>query len=232
MLILYQFAPCWSLPSASPFCIKLETWLRIAGLPFAIKTLADPRKAPKGKLPFIEDKGKTLADSTFIIHMLKQRYNIKLDEHLNQEQQAVSLALQSLMEDHLYWVIVYGRWMDPAGWALTRSAYFGHLPPLIRSTVPVLVRSSIRKTLWHQGTGRHSAADIYHLGQQDISALARHLGDQSFFLGAQATTIDAIAFAFITSIINCPVETPLKAHASQYDNLKRYCQHIQKTWYR
>ncbi len=34
MLRVYQFAPAFGLPNASPFCMKLETWLRMAGLPF------------------------------------------------------------------------------------------------------------------------------------------------------------------------------------------------------
>ena len=62
----YQFRPVWGLPNASPFCMKLETYLRMAALPYHVAKNADVRKAPKKKLPFIDDGGKVIADSGFI----------------------------------------------------------------------------------------------------------------------------------------------------------------------
>ena len=54
---LYQFPPALELPNASPFCMKLETYLRMAGLPFESVYTLNLRRAPKGKLPFINDGG-------------------------------------------------------------------------------------------------------------------------------------------------------------------------------
>lgn len=36
MIKLYQFEPAFGLANASPFCMKLETYLRMADLPFEI----------------------------------------------------------------------------------------------------------------------------------------------------------------------------------------------------
>ena len=36
MIQLYQFEPAFGLPNASPFCMKVETWLRMAALPFEV----------------------------------------------------------------------------------------------------------------------------------------------------------------------------------------------------
>jgi hypothetical protein len=58
MIKLYQFKPALDLPNASPFCMKLEIYLRMANLPYEIVLNADSRKAPKGKLPYIEDGSK------------------------------------------------------------------------------------------------------------------------------------------------------------------------------
>ena len=52
---LFQFPRMFAIPNLSPFCCKLETWLRIAGIPYETVDTPDPRKGPKGKLPFIED---------------------------------------------------------------------------------------------------------------------------------------------------------------------------------
>jgi len=55
MIKLYQFEPAFGLPNASPFCMKLETYLRMAGLAFEIVPRASLFKAPKDKMPYIED---------------------------------------------------------------------------------------------------------------------------------------------------------------------------------
>ena len=43
---LYQFPPALGLPNASPFCMKLETYLRMAGLPFENKYTPHLRQHP------------------------------------------------------------------------------------------------------------------------------------------------------------------------------------------
>jgi hypothetical protein len=45
---LFQFPRMLGVPNLSPFCCKLETWPRIAGIPYEIVDTADPRKGPKG----------------------------------------------------------------------------------------------------------------------------------------------------------------------------------------
>ena len=80
MITLYQFPPVWGLPNASPFCMKVETYLRMTGLPYQFARGADIRKAPKGKFPVIEDNGKIIPDSSFIVEYLKASYGDPLDE--------------------------------------------------------------------------------------------------------------------------------------------------------
>ncbi|MBC7944174.1 MAG: glutathione S-transferase N-terminal domain-containing protein, partial [Burkholderiales bacterium] len=82
MIKLYQFEPAFGLPNASPFCMKLETYLRMAGLPFEIAPNANIMKAPKGKMPYIEDNGRAIADSSLIIEYLRKTYGDRLDAKL------------------------------------------------------------------------------------------------------------------------------------------------------
>ena len=63
MVTLYTFGPGFGLPDPSPFVMKAEILLKMAGLPFRTDTTGF-RKAPKGKLPYIEDDGERIADST------------------------------------------------------------------------------------------------------------------------------------------------------------------------
>ena len=55
MIKLHQFRPAWGLTTASPFCQKLETYLRMAGIEHQVVVERDTRRAPKGKLPYIEE---------------------------------------------------------------------------------------------------------------------------------------------------------------------------------
>jgi glutathione S-transferase len=67
MIELHQFSPNWGLPNASPFCMKLETYLRMANLPHQVVYEDKMDKAPKGKMPYIVDQGKKLGDSNLIL---------------------------------------------------------------------------------------------------------------------------------------------------------------------
>jgi hypothetical protein len=41
---LFQFSRMLGIPNISPFCCKLETWLRIAGVSYEVVDTSDPRK--------------------------------------------------------------------------------------------------------------------------------------------------------------------------------------------
>ena len=71
---LFQFPRLFGIPNVSPFCCKLETWMRIARIPYEVVSTPDPRKGPKGKLPFIEDAGVRIADTSLIVdHLVRTR---------------------------------------------------------------------------------------------------------------------------------------------------------------
>ena len=79
-----------------------------------------------------------MADSTLIIEHLKATYGDPLDAWLSAEQRAVALAFQRLLEENLYWAVLYSRWMEPQGWAMTKDAFFGTLPLPLRWVGPGL----------------------------------------------------------------------------------------------
>lgn len=76
MIQLYQAPPVWGLPNMSPFCVKLETYLRMAKIEYE-KPKFDFSKAPKGKIPFVGIDGKCIRDSGLIIQELKK--NLETD---------------------------------------------------------------------------------------------------------------------------------------------------------
>jgi glutathione S-transferase len=231
MITLYQFKPAFGLPNPSPFCMKVETYLRMVGLPYQCQSQEDLTNAPKKKLPFIDDDGTIIADSSLILQYLTQKYGNDLDAHLTPVQRAQLLSIQTLFEEHFYWSAVYSRWMDPVNWPQVRQAFFGKLPPVIKSIIPIIAHRQIAQYLNGHGMGRHSAAEIYAFGQQDIQAFAALLGDQDYFMGAQPSTLDAIAYSFLANILWVSLPSPLLDCAKQFPNLEVYCQRMRSQYY-
>ncbi|MFZ2314702.1 MAG: glutathione S-transferase family protein [Gammaproteobacteria bacterium] len=211
--------------------MKLETYLRMTNQPFEIVKIVDVRKTPKGKLPYIQDNDKIISDTSFIIDYLKKTYGDNLDNQLTDQQKAEALSIQRLVEEHLYWVMVYSRWIDNRNWPTLKKTFFGKMPPVLKSIIPYLVRKKVKRVLAAQGIGRHSEADIYALGIQDINALSVLLNNQPFFLGNQPTSLDASTFAFLLSILKAPIESPLKAHLEARQNLVAYCGRMWEKYY-
>ena len=56
MITLYTFGPAFGLPDMSPFVTKAEMLLKLAGLDYRTDSNGFS-KAPKGKLPYIDDDG-------------------------------------------------------------------------------------------------------------------------------------------------------------------------------
>ena len=234
MIKLYQFPPAYGLPNMSPFCMKVETYLRMAGVPYECPRGADIFKSPKGKMPYIEDTsagGKIVADSTFIIDYLKATYGDKLDAHLSPHQRALGVVIQRTFEESLNWPVVYSRWIEDVGFETVKTAAFSKLKFPLRQLVPVFARRGLRKQLHGQGTGRHSRDDIFAIGCRDVSALSELLGDQAFFLGDEPTSLDATGYGFLANLLWVPIDLPIRAHAQKLPNLEAYCQRMKARYF-
>lgn len=230
MLTLYQFERTWGIPNLSHFCCKTETYLRMAGIEYAIKTTL-PLAAPKGKLPYIKDGNLKLADSRFIIEHLKTRYR-DLDVELTPAAAALSLAMQRLIEEHLFWATMYSRWhYTDSNWQVNKKAIFSVLPPIISNLAAFFYRYKIRQQIYGHGMGRHKPEEVFELGMKDLDALSACLGNKQYFLGEQPTTLDASAFGFLINTIGCPIESPLKDYGLAKRNLRNYVDRVKAKYY-
>ncbi len=164
MMTLYQFYRVWGLPNASPFCMKVETYLRMMNLPYDTKFINNPQQAPKEKLPYVQIEEINYPDSEMIIEELKKRYGDELDKDLTEEQRTLSVLIEHAFCERMYWVLVYLRWQNDAGWALAKQAYFTKLPALPKLFVPSMIRKKMLKALYYQGIGRHNTEEVIHLG--------------------------------------------------------------------
>lgn len=229
MLELYQYTPVWEdVPNASPFCMKLETYLKLAKLPYKVIHQDNPRKAPKGKLPYIKDGDYVLADSGFIIEYIKKKYGDPLDGWLDEEQAAVMHAYRRMIEEHLSLVLIYSRWADEAGWQVVRKDFFKTVPPPLKMILPLVLRKHMMKWMHGHGVLRHTRAEIYDLGRDDLVSIATFLGQKKFLMGDKPTSVDASLYSFLANILRSPVPSPLRDLAEQQGNLKPYLERLDR----
>ena len=135
------------------------------------------------------------------------------------------------MEENLYWAVVHTRWIEPQGWALTRGAFFGTLPLLLRWIIPPMARRALLKEMQGHGMGRHSEEDIHAIGRRDITALADFLENKRYFLGDAPCSLDATAYAFLANLLWVPIGSALQRHAQQYPQLQAYCERMRHQYY-
>jgi len=221
-VVVHELRGAWGLASISPFCLKLQTWLRIAGIPYSSVAAATPFGAPKGKLPFIEHDGRRIGDSGFAIDYLSQRLGRDPDASLDTITRGTAVALRRMVEENLYWTLVYDRWMVEENWRSFRDVVLGGVPAAVRPLIAPIARRGVRKQLVGHGMGRHSAEEIHAIGRRDIGALADVLGDRPFFLGDVPTGFDAVAYGFLANILEVPIASPVKDEGLRRASLPAY----------
>jgi glutathione S-transferase len=227
MIELHQYPAIWGLSSLSPFCIKVEVFLKRNNLPYRVVVEKNPARGPKGKMPFIRDGESVVADSTFIINHLTQAYSLNKTE-TDPLIEAQSLAFQRMIEEHLYFVLLYSRWIDPVGWSVLKREFAVLFPPLLGGPFLHLIRSQLRKQAHAQGLGRHTRKEVYEIGRRDLKAISSFLADKPFLMGDQWMAIDATLYAFLTTILKQPIDSELKAAVMDCANLVAYSKRLDK----
>lgn len=227
---LFRFPRMFAVPNLSPFCCKMETWLRIAGIPYEVVDTRDPRTAPKGKLPFIEDGGARIADTSLIIEHLVRTRGVDPDARLDPAQRATALLVQRTLEEHYAFVLAYTHLLHEDGARHTR-ARFAAVPALVRPFVARAVHGSITKMLWHQGILRHSHEDIVEAAIRDWRAVLAVMSDGPFFFGEEPTTVDAIVFATLATTVLTPIESPIRSFPQSQPGCVAYAERMRARYF-
>ena len=229
MLTLYG-AGTSGMPDASPFVIKVHVLLKMAAVPHRFEK-ANFRKAPKGKIPYIEDGGPLLGDSHFIRQHLETKYHADFDKGLSAADKAIGLAFERLSEEHLYWAIVHERWADKTNFNKGPRHFFDDAPAPLRPVIIAMISRQVRRNLKGHGMGRHSGSEISQLASQDLTAISDFLGTKDWLFGAEPCGADAAVWASVTSAL-CPFfEGPVRAAAEQHANLEAYSARGYSRWF-
>jgi len=230
MITLYKFGPAFGLPEASPFVTKAEILLKMAGLDFEVD-LGGLNKAPKGKLPYIKDDGKLIADSTFIRLHIEDKYGYDFDAGLDACQRGLAWAIEKMLEDNLYWAVVSDRWAHDGNFNFGPRIFFKAAPAPIRPLIIRSVRKKIKRNLEGQGTGLHSQSEKHKLATLIINHVAAILGDHKYIMGENPCGADAFVFAILTGASAEGFDTPLINTVKTHSNLVDYIARMRERFY-
>jgi len=221
MITLYGFGAGFGLPEISPFVTKSEVQLKMAGLAYR-KQRAMPPASPKGQLPYIEDDGRNIADSTFIRAHIEGKYGFDFDAGLSQKERAQAWAFERMIEHHVYWGMVGARWVDADNFAKGPAHFFDGAPEDRREKLREDAQFRVAENYLLSGLGRHAPDDDVELALRSIFALSVQLGDKPYLMGDKPCGMDATAFGALSGILTPFFESKLRARVEQYDNLAAY----------
>lgn len=228
MMKLHTFAPAFGLRNVSPFCLKVEMALVHLNLPFEIVETPDPRKAPKGKLPYVEIDGEILPDSEIILEMLDNKTQGGLYGHLAPDAKGQGYAFTRLAEDHLYWMGVASRWLDDQWFPNIIDGFFGIAPPLIRGFVARGAQKQMRRTYDLQGLGRHTPEEQKDFARRDLAALAGVVEARQYLVGDRLSGFDFTVASMLAGFLDNTPATWLTEVAREHPPLVEYAERVQK----
>jgi glutathione S-transferase len=221
MITLYSGGNLFGLPETSPYVGKTEVQLQLAGLDY-VKLPSRPDASPKGQLPFIDDDGVVIADSTFIRFHIERKYGVDLDPDLDAAGRAQAWAVERMVENHLGWVSAWFRFMLPHNFQKGPGTWFEDVPEPKRTELREWLLGQIGINLKAVGIGRHAPDEILLLGERSLAALSTLLGDKPFLYGDRPQGSEAIVFHILAAIVMDFFDSPLRDKAQGYSNLGAY----------
>jgi len=230
MITLYGFGVGFGLPEISPFVTKTEVQLKMAGLAYR-KERAMPPASPKGQLPFIDDDGEAIADSTFIRAHVERKYGFDFDAGLSRPERAQAWAFERMIESQVYWGLVGARWVDPENFAKGPAHFFDGAPEDRREKLREDAQFRVAENYLLSGLGRHAPDDDVELALRSIFALSVQLGDKPYLMGDKPCGMDATAFGALAGILTPFFDSKLRSRAESFENLSAYVDRMMEQYY-
>lgn len=221
MILLSGGGAAWGLPEISPFVTKTEVHLQMAGLTYT-KRQGHPDESPKGQIPYIDDGGRLIGNSTFIRFHIEREYGVDLDQGLTPLERAQAMAIEMMCEHELGPAFTYFRWLVPANFERGPGAWFDDAPAHAREDLKAGLQEDVRKAMTAKGIARHSEAEIIGLGVRSLKAIDLFLGDKPYIMGDRPVGADAFVFAVLAGTMTPHFSSPLRDEALKFPNLVGY----------
>jgi glutathione S-transferase len=220
-VVLHQFPRGKFVPSMSPYCLKLETWLRMAEIKYENEFSYFDR-SPKGKSPFITFEGQDIGDSHFCIEYLSKKLGKDLSSHLSLEQKSIARCVFKTVEESFHWASSYFK-------MVCGNAADLNIHPILF----YIIKRIYTKNLRIQGYGRHTQEEVLQIAKDDLNAIETLLGGKPFLFGQKPCVEDAVIFAWTCQLKFVGQDGPLNQYfIKQCPNLMRHVTTIKETYWK
>ncbi|KAI9237265.1 MAG: hypothetical protein BYD32DRAFT_461744 [Podila humilis] len=226
--VLYAYAPGWKVnrpkettpeanetseekkeepaPTTGSFDVDSLKWmayLKFNNIDYDIRPAFEPNMSPSGKLPFL-----ALPDGSFVTEDGFEDFvqmNGSPDAKLDINEAAEAFAFTALAESKIHAALIYTLWFEEAHFKnTTRSHYFGHHVPVLKTILAYQEKSSIVHSMLLTRT-QIDRELIFEEAASAIDSIATLLGDSDYFFGKDApSSLDAIVFAYLHVILTLP----------------------------
>lgn len=231
MLILHSFGPAFGEPSASPFCTKILAMLNATTLDWRADFSADSRRAPMQKLPVLLDGDLVIPDSSAIRRHIETRAGIDFDEGLSKLERSQAHCLSRMAEEHLYFTLVYHRWVLDRNWEDLKARFFSGIPWPMRGVIAKTVRKDVIRNLKGQGLGRFDEDSLVERSIHDLVAIMDTLGRKPFLFGDRPTSADYSVAPVLSALANLPNDGVMRCYVREDAQIMEYVSRCRDVMY-
>jgi len=221
-VILHNLRRCKPLPNVSPFGLKLETYLRLAKIPYELDD-ANPL-GPHGTLPWITYNGTHIADSHLSIQYLNKKLGVNLNNGKSEEVLAVARASRIVVEDHLLLGGIFFRLIENIG----AMPQLFKIPTALKLLLPIM-KWRVQNRLNSNGIGKHTPTEIYQMTEEDLRTVSTLLGNKKFFGGDEPCEDDCGIFGVLAQAVwGLPGSSFERLAHGELISVKNYCERMKE----
>ncbi|CAI4230281.1 unnamed protein product [Auanema sp. JU1783] len=229
VVYLYQFPRPAVLPNFSPFCLKVETFLRVHNLKHEVIGNYFQR-SQNGLLPFVELNGKQVADSQIILWYLQKHFEISHGVN-TAEELAVVRTVDRMVSAHTNVLLQHDAVVQNAKTMLSRPVSGLMLPAFVTNYLAKGFSAKAKRRV-NGVLGNLSRDDRRESLKQDIAALDAILGDKKFLFGDRMTIADCSTFAHVGIASSLPYRQHITdLLEDDFPRLRNYIQRIRTHYF-
>uniref|UniRef100_A0A0K0DK85 Thioredoxin-like_fold domain-containing protein n=1 Tax=Angiostrongylus cantonensis TaxID=6313 RepID=A0A0K0DK85_ANGCA len=225
---LYQFPRSPVMPNVSPFCLKVETFLRVNDIKYEVIG-GFRQRSSRGLLPFIELNGNQIADSQVIIWELQRHFKIKDD--LTDVERGTARALERMVDVSTFYCLLEDKCVLNGPAFVNRSVSGVPLPTFVTNFLGKRFSETIRKRV-NGVLGRISREELKDLLRRDIQAIDDVLQDKKFLFGPKMTVTDCAVFAQLATTFFLPYRQLVTDFLEDdFPRVRHYVERIRNHYY-
>jgi hypothetical protein len=232
VVILHTLGRGKTVPNNSAFALKLETFLRMANIPYQLDH-STPFAPTTGKTPWITLNGENYVDSQLIIEFLSTKFTKYYHPpNYTAEQKANGHVLRILMDEHFAWGMSTWRWFYDENMLNNIRKLFDVPSERALRTFTRNANKRVTTNGWAQGILRLGKENVFRVMSDDLRALSTILGKRKFLLGDEPCSDDCAVFGMLAQVLWCMPDSPYeKLVTEELLNLTEYCVRMKETFW-